>query len=112
MYNNMLFVQEVLDPLQPAGRPLPVFMGGISMGGTLTVLTALRDQSCWQVWPQLHSDTPSYCLELFWLTLGCLHWHMALVCHAGVLHTDSLCMPQFAGLQVLTWCGPLASQSA
>lgn len=40
--------QEVLDPLQPAGRSLPVFMGGISMGGTLTVLTALRNQSCWQ----------------------------------------------------------------
>ena len=35
--------------MQPAGGRLPVFMGGQSMGGTITVLTALRDQSAWQV---------------------------------------------------------------
>lgn len=40
--------KEVLDPMQPPGTPLPVFMGGQSMGGTLTILTALRDQSAWQ----------------------------------------------------------------
>ena len=42
-------MQEVLEPMQPAGGRLPVFMGGQSMGGTMTVLTALRDQSAWQV---------------------------------------------------------------
>ena len=42
-------LQEVADSLQPAGRQLPVFMGGISMGGCLTILTALRSQSAWQV---------------------------------------------------------------
>ena len=42
-------MQEVLDPMQPAGGRLPVFMGGQSMGGTMTILTALRDQSAWQV---------------------------------------------------------------
>ena len=42
-------MQEVADSLQPAGRQLPVFMGGISMGGCLTILTALRNQSAWQV---------------------------------------------------------------
>ncbi|KAL0039146.1 hypothetical protein WJX77_009275 [Trebouxia sp. C0004] len=40
--------KEVLEPMQPAGGRLPVFMGGQSMGGTLTVMTALRDQSAWQ----------------------------------------------------------------
>lgn len=40
--------KEVLEPMQPAGGRLPVFMGGQSMGGTMTVLTALRDQSAWQ----------------------------------------------------------------
>lgn len=42
-------LQEVLDPMQPSGMQLPVFMGGQSMGGMLTILTALRDQSAWQV---------------------------------------------------------------
>ena len=42
-------VQEVLDPMQPAGVQLPVFMGGQSMGGMLTILSALRDQAAWQV---------------------------------------------------------------
>ena len=42
-------MQEVLDPMQPAGMQLPVFMGGQSMGGMLTILTALRDQAAWQV---------------------------------------------------------------
>lgn len=40
--------KEVADSLQPAGQQLPVFMGGISMGGCLTILTALRNQSAWQ----------------------------------------------------------------
>lgn len=38
--------KDVLDPMNSGG--LPVFMGGQSMGGTLTTLTALRNQSCWQ----------------------------------------------------------------
>ena len=42
-------LQEVLDPMQPPGMALPVFMGGQSMGGMLTILTVLRNQVAWQV---------------------------------------------------------------
>ena len=50
-------LQEVLDPMQPsAQQQLPVFMGGQSMGGMLTILTALRDQAAWQV----HGFMPAF----------------------------------------------------
>lgn len=40
--------KELADPLQPAGGRVPVFMMGHSMGGLVTILTVLRDQSAWQ----------------------------------------------------------------
>lgn len=49
-------LQEVLDPMQPSGTQLPVFMGGQSMGGMLTILTVLRDQAAWQVVHFLHAS--------------------------------------------------------
>lgn len=54
-------LQEVLNPMQPSGMQLPVFMGGQSMGGMLTILTALRDQSAWQV---------RHCLPALLTTVG------------------------------------------
>ena len=47
---DYVVLQELLDPMQPAGSQLPVFMGGQSMGGMLSILTALRDQNAWQVY--------------------------------------------------------------
>ena len=41
-------MQEIVDPMQNQ-QPLPVFVGGQSMGGLIAVLTAMRDQTIWQV---------------------------------------------------------------
>lgn len=83
-------VQEVLDPMQPPGTPLPVFMGGQSMGGTLTILTALRDQSAWQACdcPVLPSLMPSLALANAMPTLNSLGaCHRAIV----ILNVDVGC---------------------
>ena len=55
----MLHLQELADPLQPAGGRVPVFMMGHSMGGLVTILAILRDQSAWQV-GRLHSSSSQY----------------------------------------------------
>jgi len=46
-------MQEVVEKAQPS-PPLPVFLGGLSMGGMTAILGAIRDQSAWQVTPPYH----------------------------------------------------------
>jgi len=41
------FRTEVVEKAQPS-PPLPVFLGGLSMGGMTAILGAIRDQSAWQ----------------------------------------------------------------
>ena len=50
-----LLVQELIDPKQTQ-QPVPVFVGGQSMGGLVAALVAIRDQTIWQVQSQMHAS--------------------------------------------------------
>lgn len=43
-----MHLQEVVDKEQPS-PPVPVFLGGLSMGGMTAIIAAIRDQAKWQV---------------------------------------------------------------
>ena len=62
MTSGLNGLQELAEPLQPAGGRVPIFMMGHSMGGLVTILTILRDQSAWQV-GRLHSFSSLYKLD-------------------------------------------------